>query len=153
MDYKDYYKILVVEKTVGKDELRNQYRKPARTHPILSEIIFGQGFRNATNESFARKGQDLRAELAISVEEAFYDVGGARPEVGEDLSLALDLALLKTGNREDPPASKNTADTRPMIPSSCDLIFMRHPPCSHENTTTGSRICRVFREAGPIPGR
>jgi len=154
MDYKDYYKILGVDKTVGKDELRDKYRKLARKyHPdvnttdkdatkkfaeiseayeVLSDDekrkkydelgsdweryqtagqgdqfdwakyanrgngqarggertweeffagganasdffknIFGQGFREAAGGSFARKGDDLHAELSISLEETF----------------------------------------------------------------------------------
>lgn len=156
MEYKDYYKILGVEKTASKDELKNQYRKLARKyHPdvnttdknatakfaeiseayeVLSDDekrkkydelgsdweryqtagqgdqfdwakyanrgdgqtrggegnwedlfggaggadasdffrnIFGQGFRGAGGGSFARKGQDLHAELSISLDEAF----------------------------------------------------------------------------------
>ena len=146
MEYKDYYKILGVEKTVGKDELKNQYRKLARKfHPdvnttdknaaskfaeiseayeVLSDgekrkkydalgsdweqykttgqndqfdwskyakqgnaqaqgqkgeqnwedffgDFFGQSSRSGGGSSFARSGQDLRAELAITLEEAY----------------------------------------------------------------------------------
>ena len=168
MEYKDYYKILGVEKTAGKEEIRTRYRKLARQyHPdvnktdkdttarfaeiseayeVLSDdekrkkydmlgqdweryqntdqsnqfdwtkyassgsgggkqnyradyrndffdggddmaddffgasdffrTIFGQGFRGRENTFFAQKGQDLHAELSITLEDAFR--GGAQ---------------------------------------------------------------------------
>lgn len=163
MEYKDYYKTLGVEKTVGKEELRKRYRKLARQyHPdvnttdknaaarfaeiseaydVLSDDekrrkyetlgsdweqhrssgqgghfdwskyaspgsgrqgnegrswedlfkggtgagdgaseffrnIFGQGFRGRGDADFPRKGRDLHAELAITLEEAYS--GGAQ---------------------------------------------------------------------------
>lgn len=144
MEYKDYYKILAVPKTVEINELKNQYRKLARKyHPdvnttdknaaskfaeiseayeVLSDNekrkkydalssdweqhknagqndqfdwskyarqengqtpkgeqnwedifanFFGQNLRGGGKNSFARQGQDLHAELSISLEEAF----------------------------------------------------------------------------------
>ena len=154
MEYKDYYKILGVDRSAGKDDLKKKYRKLARQyHPdvnttdkdagarfaeiseayeVLSDDekrkkydvlgsdweryqnagqgdqfdwskyssqgnggqedagrdwgdvfgngsdasdffrnIFGQGFGRPEGARAARKGQDLRAELAISLEEAY----------------------------------------------------------------------------------
>ncbi|MCX7027165.1 MAG: J domain-containing protein [Spirochaetes bacterium] len=154
MEYKDYYKILGVEKAVGKDELKKQYRKLARRyHPDVNKTdkdaaakfsdiseaynvlidddkrgkydtlgmdweqhqnagqadgfdwskyaspgngkegertarwedlfgmgsgtsdffktIFGQEFRGREGTQFARKGQDLSAELTLSLKDAY----------------------------------------------------------------------------------
>jgi curved DNA-binding protein len=161
MEYKDYYKILGVDKTAGKDELKKQYRKLARKyHPDINTVdknagvkfgeiteaydvltddekrrkydafgadweqhqhsgqaenfdwskyapgagergreeepirdwegvfgmgadsseffktIFGRGFQGGGGARFARKGQDLQAELSISLEDAYK--GGAK---------------------------------------------------------------------------
>jgi curved DNA-binding protein len=171
MEYKDYYKILGVEKSAGKDELKKQYRKLARKfHPdvnttdknagarfgeiseayeVLSDeekrkkydafgadweqhqssgqaegfdwskyaqsggqegkaapgwedifgegadpseffkTIFGRGFAGGGRAGYARKGQDLRAELAISLEEAYE--GGVKVLTVGDRQIRLTL--------------------------------------------------------------
>jgi len=159
MEYKDYYKILGVEKTAGKDELKKQYRKLAhKYHPDVNTVdkdagarfgeiseaynvlsddekrqkydllgsdweqrqntdrpsgfdwskyaspgsgeargramnwedvfgggagrsdffrtVFGQEFGDAESAGFARKGQDLSAELTLNLKEAYE--GGTR---------------------------------------------------------------------------
>jgi len=172
MEYKDYYKVLGVEKTAGKEELKNKYRKLARKyHPdinttdkdaglrfgeiseayeVLSDdekrrkydalgsdweqrqktggaegfdwskyaardggqeseaaqgwedifgndagssdffkTVFGQAFTGAKGSRRVRKGRDLRAELSISLEEAYE--GGTKILAIGDRNIRLKL--------------------------------------------------------------
>jgi curved DNA-binding protein len=193
MEYKDYYKVLGVEKSVGKEELRKKYRKLARQyHPdvnttdknaavrfgeiseayeVLSDDdkrakydalgsdweqhrntgqaenfdwskyaspgagqagsqtrgwedlfggettasdffrnIFGQNFQGREGARFPRRGADLRAELVLSLEEAYQ--GGVRTlSVGESqIRLTLkpgiwDRQTIKIGGKGAPGGS------------------------------------------------
>jgi curved DNA-binding protein len=60
MEFKDYYKILGVEKTVGKDELKKQYRELARKfHPDV----------NKTDKDAAAKFRDISEAYNVLIDD------------------------------------------------------------------------------------
>ena len=195
MEYKDYYKILGVDKSVGRDELRARYRKLARQyHPdvnttdrnaasrfaeiseayaVLSDdekrkkydalgsdweryrtsgqgesfdwskyaaqprgrgresgplwedpfgggpadesdffsVLFGQAFGVRSGSVFSRKGQDLRAEFAISLEEAFSGGKQSLSVGGQQINLTLkpgiwDHQTIRISGKGEPGAGR-----------------------------------------------
>lgn len=93
MEYKDYYKILGMKKTAGKDELKRQYRKLARTyHPDV----------NTEDKDAARKfGEISEAYEVLSDDEKRrkYDAFGADWEQHQSSGQAEDFDWSKYASR------------------------------------------------------
>ena len=77
MDFKDYYKILGVEKTASADEIRTAYRRLARKyHPDLSKEPDAQARMQDINEA--------RDVLADPEKRSAYDDLSSRPHASQD---------------------------------------------------------------------